>query len=119
MTRIMTIPLLKTNQAFRKVGWSDTEMPAILGWMFKLWRTNDLHADMVSEFIYTELDLDAFCAASVWLDAGQEIIEAGNTVRALAVQGVLVRWNVFARLVLVELDDDSSTNAHDYAPTHD
>lgn len=119
MTRMMTIPLLKTNQAFRKVGWTDDYMPSVLGWMFKLWRSNDLHADMVSEFIYSELDLEPFSAAAVWLEAGQEITEVGNIVRGLALEGVLIRWNVFPRLILVELEDDQCTNPHDFSPTHD
>lgn len=83
------------------------QMIAILSGLLWVWKLNEFHADLTIEYIFTELDLDPLVAQMLILEAGPYMTELGNIVRAYALSGRLIRWNVNAYVILLELDDDS------------
>jgi hypothetical protein len=83
------------------------QMVAILSGLLWVWKLNEFHADLTIEYIFTELDLDPLAAQMLILEAGPYMTELGNVVRAYALSGRLIRWNVTPYVILLELDDDS------------
>lgn len=114
MSRIVTIPLGKLPKSFLRMDIDQNQMIAILSGLLWVWKLNDFHTDLTIEYIFTELDLDPLVAQMLILEAGPYMTELGNIVRAYALSGRLIRWNVNAYVILLELDDDCK-DAHPHS----
>ena len=114
MSKIVTVPLGKLPMIFNRTGFNQDEMVSILFALIQLWKLNDFHSDMTVEYILTELDLEPLAAQMLILEAGCYMTEVGNIVRAFALEGRLIRWNVTPYVILLEIEHDTEI-LHSYS----
>ena len=99
---------------FKRLDFSQDEMVTILFALIQLWKLNDFHSDVTVEYILTELDLEPLMAQMLILEAGCYMTELGNIVRAFALAGRLIRWDVTPYVILLEIENDTEI-LHSYS----
>lgn len=105
MRKVITISTTNLHAAFSKKGYTPEKICSIVTGLVSIWRVNENVADITHDVVMSELEDDDLMAAFLWNSVSKELIEAGNYVRQLSMQYLLLRWSVVPFAIMLEYED--------------
>lgn len=105
MSKVITISTTSLHAAFSAKGYTHEKICSIVTGLVSIWRVNENVAEITHDVVMSELEDDDLMAAFLWNSVSRELIEAGNYVRKLSMQYLLVRWSVVPFSIMLEFED--------------
>ena len=105
MSKIVTISTTALHAALNGKGYDNEKICSIVTGLLSIWRVNENVEEITRSVVMSELEDDDLMAAFLWNSVSKELIEAGNYVRQLSQQHLLVRWSVVPFAIMLEFED--------------
>lgn len=110
MSKVVTISTTALHAALGGKGYEDTHICSIVTGLVSIWRVNENIEEITRSVVMSELEDDDLMAAFLWNSVSKELIEAGNYVRKLSTEHLLVRWSVVPFAIMLEFEDGIKTS---------
>lgn len=105
MSKLVTISTTALHAALNNKGYDNEKICSIVTGLVSIWRVNESVEEITRSVVMSELEDDDLMAAFLWNSVSKELIEAGNYVRQLSQQHLLVRWSVVPFAIMLEFED--------------
>lgn len=105
MSKTVTISTTSLHAALNSKGYDNEKICSIVTGLVSIWRVNESVEEITRSVVMSELEDDDLMAAFLWNSVSKELVEAGNYVRQLSTQHLLIRWSVVPFAIMLEFDD--------------